>query len=107
MVDGVVVVVTIGRVVDVVSMEDVVDAFFESEPSLWEESEPARAEITPRSSPRATTPAVIIHFVFVGHWRFTHTRAIPIGQQHKQATTIRAMCSYHCAGFGEPPNEGS
>jgi hypothetical protein len=31
---GVVVVVVIGRVVDVVSMEDVVDALFESEPSL-------------------------------------------------------------------------
>jgi len=31
---GVVVVVVIGRVVDVVSMEDVVDALFEIEPSL-------------------------------------------------------------------------
>ena len=106
------VVVLTGRVVEVVTDLVVEVVLMEIDFSFVDELDPAAALATPRRMPSATTPPVMIHFVFCGQSRLIQTRAIPIGQHKRQAATTRATCSYHCGGFeagpvgGTAPNPG-
>jgi hypothetical protein len=102
-VEATVEVVVVARVVEVVELTVVSDFSF----SLFESVEfpPVATERISNNAQTPPTTAVMIHLLLVVHALFIHTRAKPIGAQHRSARTTTATLKYQ-GGTVLPPEGG-